>query len=56
MPKEPTETLYVRLPVSIVNEIRRRAEQEQRTIAVTTARMLTHTMLCEHKVTVTEEL
>lgn len=56
MAKEPTEILYVRIPRSIMDEIRRRAEREQRTLSATAERMLRHTLLCDHTVTVTDEL
>lgn len=54
--KKATEVLYVRIPVEVMNVIRKRASKEQRTIAVTAERMLRHAILCEHKVEITDEL
>jgi len=56
MAKEQTEVLYVRIPRSIMEEVRKRADREERTLSAVATRMLRHAMLCEHKITVTEEL
>jgi predicted HicB family RNase H-like nuclease len=54
--KHETETLYARVPKEVMAEVRARAEREQRTLAAVVSRMLTHAMLCPHKITIHDVL
>lgn len=50
MAKAETTTLYVRIPVHLKALINQKAADEGRTIAVTTARLLEHALMCNAKV------
>lgn len=54
--KPKTTVLYARVPVEVKAEIDARAEREQRTISAVVTRMLTHAVMCENKIIVTDEL
>lgn len=54
MARAETTTLYARVPLDVMEEVRRRAAAEQRSIAVVVERMLRHAAQCEHKVIIDE--
>jgi hypothetical protein len=54
--KGPTGVLYVRVAEELIEHIAQRAHDEKRSMAAVAGEMLTHARLCEHKVTITQEI